>query len=123
MLDIPGGEKLAFFHVDGLAGGRRRGQQIGLTAEKSRYLEYVEHPRGTLHLVHFMHVGEHRHTRLPSYVGQDVDLGGYLFLGGLADLSSAEERDPLTVDAAYEIRGYAKIPSLKADRYLRKIWL
>ena len=67
--------------------------------------------------------GQEKRSQAVVYVAQDVDMGGYLFLGTLDNLSSAEEADPLTVDGAHEIRGWAKVPSLKADRYLRKIWL
>ena len=57
------------------------------------------------------------------YVDQDVDIGGYLYLGDLDDLSSAEEASPLTVDGAYEIRGLKKLPDIKASRFMRKAWL
>lgn len=57
------------------------------------------------------------------YAGQDVDIDGYLFLGDLADLSSAEEGDPQTVDGAYRVGAFGKSPSLKATAFERKIWL
>ena len=57
------------------------------------------------------------------FVGQDVGLAGYLYMGTLEDLSSAEEADPLTIRGAYEIRGRGKLPDLKASRFARKAWL
>lgn len=48
---------------------------------------------------------------------QDVDLGGYLYLG------TSTEANPNDVYGSYEIRSFAKIPSMKADAFLRKAWL
>lgn len=67
--------------------------------------------------------GQEKTSRAVVHLAQDVDLGGYLYLATLADLSSAEEGDPLEVSGAREIRGYAKIPNMKVDAYLRKVWL
>lgn len=67
--------------------------------------------------------GQEVRSNAVVFVGQDVDLGGYLYLGTLEDLSSAEEADPLTTRGAYEIRGLGKMPDLKAGRFVRKIWL
>ena len=57
------------------------------------------------------------------YVSQDVDIEGYLFLGDLADLDSSDEADPVSVDGAYLIERFDKIPSLSANAYLRKVYL
>jgi hypothetical protein len=51
------------------------------------------------------------------HVDRDLDIGGYL------SLTISEEADPLSIDTAYEIRGWAKIPSLGATEYVRKVWL
>lgn len=67
--------------------------------------------------------GQEVRSQAVVFVGQDVDMGGYLYLGRLADLSSAEEDDPLSIATAYEIRGTQKIPSIKAMCFMRKIWL
>jgi len=56
------------------------------------------------------------------YLGQDVDLSGYLYLGDLDDIASSVT-GPEDVSGAYEIRGFDKIPTLKATDYLRKAWL
>ena len=58
------------------------------------------------------------------YVTQDVDEQGYIYLGTLADLDSAEEADPTTVDDAHVIRRFDKIPTLrKTNEFLRKVYL
>ena len=67
--------------------------------------------------------GQETRSNAVVYADQDVDMGGYLFLGELTDLSSIEEGDPLAVDGAYEVRGFGSTPNLKADQSLRKIWL
>lgn len=67
--------------------------------------------------------GQERRSDAVVFVGRDVVVGGYLFLGNLDDLSSAEEGDPLIVGGAYEIRKFEKIPDLSASRYVRKVWL
>lgn len=66
--------------------------------------------------------GQEARSRAVVYVAQDVDIGGYLYLASLDDLSSALE-GPMQIEKAYEIRGFAKIPSIKADKFMRKAWL
>lgn len=67
--------------------------------------------------------GQEAMSKAILYVEQDMDLGGYLFLGSLTDLASDEETDPLIVDNAYAIQASEKTPNLKADVFLRKLWL
>ncbi|MCK4858882.1 MAG: hypothetical protein KAT58_12990 [candidate division Zixibacteria bacterium] len=67
--------------------------------------------------------GREQISRAVAYVATDLDIGGYLYLGELADLSSAEEGDPLSVSTAYEIRAISKTPDIGADRFARKVWL
>lgn len=62
-------------------------------------------------------------SRAVVHVATDLAVGGYLYLGELADLSSAEEGDPLSVSTAYEIRSLSKTPDIGADRFARKVWL
>lgn len=50
-------------------------------------------------------------------LGQDVSLGGYLYLG------TSTEANPKDVSGSYEIRGFAKIPDIKGASFLRKAWL
>jgi len=51
------------------------------------------------------------------YLEDDVETGGYLYLG------ESTETTPIDETGAREIRGYAKTPSLDAVYFLRKIWL
>lgn len=67
--------------------------------------------------------GQEVRSRSVVYLGQDINIGGYLYLGSLSGLSSDEESNPLSVSAAYEIRGYQKVPNLKTEQFLRKVWL
>lgn len=67
--------------------------------------------------------GREQRSHAVVYVSSDLDIGGYLYLGTLASLSSAQEGDPLLVAAAYEIRAVGKSPNLRADKFTRKIWL
>ena len=50
-------------------------------------------------------------------VGQDIGLGGYLYLG------TSTESNPKDIDGSYEIRSFAKIPDIKGTSFLRKAWL
>lgn len=61
--------------------------------------------------------------RAEVQVDQDLDEQGLLYLGTLDDLESSEEEDPSTVDAAYSIRRFDKIPGIRADRFFRKAYL
>lgn len=67
--------------------------------------------------------GEENLSRAIIYANQDFDLGGYLFLGTLNDLSSAAGDDPTVEHDAYEIKQVLKSPSVKSDQYLRKVYL
>ena len=62
-------------------------------------------------------------SRAVVHVATDLVVGGYLDLGTLADLSSAEEGEPLSISSAYEIRAFSKIPNVKGDQFVRKVWL
>ncbi len=57
------------------------------------------------------------------YLGQDADIGGWLFEGTLADISSADEDSPGDVDGAKEIKGFSKIPNIDATDYERVAFL
>ena len=64
-------------------------------------------------------------TRLLSrsvvYVDRDVDIGGVLMLGELTDIT--EDENVLENDGAWEIRGFSKVPTLKATEFLRTAYL
>lgn len=62
-------------------------------------------------------------SRAVVHTATDLVVGGYLYLGTLADLSSAEEGDPLSLSTAYEIRAFSKTPNIRADNFVRKAWL
>ncbi len=57
------------------------------------------------------------------YLGQDVEIGGWLFLGDLDDISSADEDSPGAVSGAKEIRSFSKIPNFNATDFQRKAML
>jgi hypothetical protein len=55
------------------------------------------------------------------YVDRDVTLGGYLFLGTLSDLDS--DTDPSTFSDAWEIKRFENLPTLKANAFLKTVYL
>ena len=63
--------------------------------------------------------GEEELSRAMVFLGQDVDLGGYLFLGELDDLTSAAGEDPTEEDDAFIIRSFQKVSDLRAQNFLR----
>ncbi|NIP54636.1 hypothetical protein GWN42_05010 [candidate division KSB1 bacterium] len=73
-----------------------------------------------------VNTGDELVSRSQVQIAQDVDEEGLLFLGDLDDLDSSEEDDPSTVEAAYRIRKFDKIPTIRAgktQRYFRKAYL
>ena len=68
-------------------------------------------------------LGEEIISRAVVYVTEDVEELGYLFLGDLDDLDSDEEADPTTVENAYMINRFDKIPVLRSTEFLRKAYL
>lgn len=61
-------------------------------------------------------------SRSKIYVDRDVTTGGYLYLGRLSDLSSADV-NPEDIKGAWEIMSFQKLPTLKADKFLRTVFL
>lgn len=58
------------------------------------------------------------------FLGQDVEIGGYLYLGELSDLDSTVIAPAgVTTGRVYEIRGFAKSPTVSGKKYVRKAWL
>jgi len=51
---------------------------------------------------------------------QDFEINGRLFLGTFLDLTSDELPESVN---ALTIKGFNKIPTVKADQFLRKAWL
>ena len=63
-------------------------------------------------------------SRAEVIVNQDVDEEGYLYLGALSGLSTAQKADPQLVDGAWKIIRYDKIPMIfKTDEFVRKVFL
>lgn len=63
-------------------------------------------------------------SRALVFLLQDVDEEGMLYLGTLADLNSADEENPMSVDGAYIIKRFQKTPSLGSTTdFLRKAYL
>ena len=66
--------------------------------------------------------GKEERSQAVVYLDQDVDMGGYLYLGDLDDLDSSDP-DPQNIANAKEIRAFQKIPNIKGTAFLRKVWL
>jgi len=62
--------------------------------------------------------GREIRSQVVAYVAQDVDEGGYLALG-----THTDDDDPMTVDGAYSIKAFRKIPTIRATAWERKAWL
>ena len=61
-------------------------------------------------------------SKTKVYVGEDVEIGGILMLGTLADVDNSLN-NPLDNDGAFEIKGFNKTPTFKVDEYLRIAFL
>jgi len=63
-------------------------------------------------------------SRAEVLVTQDVVAEGLLYLGALSDLTSSEESNPETVEAAYKIRRFDKSPLPgETDQFIRIAYL
>jgi len=65
--------------------------------------------------------GEEVVSRAQVFTTQDVDELGYLFLGDLDDLNSAEEADPMSADGAYEIKRFDKTPAMRSTTEFSRV--
>jgi hypothetical protein len=61
-------------------------------------------------------------SRAKVYVDRDLLPGGYLYLGQVSDLPDPAAH-PRTVDGAYMVQSFDKLPNLKATEYLRTAML
>lgn len=69
-------------------------------------------------------LGEIINCNAVVFVLQDLEEQGWLYLGTLDDLDSAEEADPMTIDDAFEIKRFDKIPAMRSTtEFLRKVYL
>ena len=66
-------------------------------------------------------LGRQTVSRAVVHANQDLDIGGYLYLGELADLSS--DPDPKDTVTAYEIRQFSSIPDLSGTKFVRRAFL
>lgn len=57
------------------------------------------------------------------FVGQDVVVGGWFFLGEISDIDSGLTDTPQNVPNARQIRGFRKTPNIDASLFERKVWL
>lgn len=55
------------------------------------------------------------------YVPIDLNIGGWLWLGELVDISSGQQ--PQETEGAKEVRVFTKFPNLRARVFQRKAWL
>jgi len=60
-------------------------------------------------------------SRAIVYVDRDVDVGGVLMLGTLADVDDVD--NPKINDAAWEIKRFDNFPDLKAKEFLKTAYL
>ncbi len=60
--------------------------------------------------------GTKRMSQAVVFVDRDVDIGGYLFEGVVADLQN--QTDPRKNSEAFEIKAFKRTPNLKATEFL-----
>ena len=67
--------------------------------------------------------GKEQKSAAIVYPASVVQIEGYLYLGTLLALSSAEENDPKSIATAKEIRGVSTSINVKGTQTLYKAWL
>jgi hypothetical protein len=67
--------------------------------------------------------GKERPSSSVVFTDRDLELEGYLVLDVLENLTTAQKADPHTIDAARQILGYEKVPTVKVDFFVRKAFL
>ena len=67
--------------------------------------------------------GKEKLSQAVIYSETDMDIDGYLYLGLLSELSTAEKTNPLLEVTAYPIKQFKKSPDLTGSIYVRKTWL
>jgi hypothetical protein len=59
-----------------------------------------------------------------AYVDQDISPNDWMFLGNLSDIaSSIDETNPKNVTESYEVKAVTKVPTLKADKFQRVVFM
>jgi hypothetical protein len=71
MLHVARRKELRFLEVDRPSRRGHRANEIGLTREKCRRLENIDHGRHLADLRGVVNIGEHRHAQLATHVGKD----------------------------------------------------
>ena len=56
------------------------------------------------------------------FLGQDVKTGDFLYLGDYDDITSASG-SPASMESAFEVRRFDKIPDLAGTEFLRRAWV
>ncbi len=64
--------------------------------------------------------GEDKVSKAIVYVSQDVDVGGFLWLGRLANIPTGSSTNPKLATGSGEIKNFSKLPNMKAKEFLRK---
>lgn len=65
--------------------------------------------------------GNERKSQAIVHVKQDMKVGEYLYLGVDDDLDS-DISNPTAVDS-FEIKSFEKIPNIKGDKFIRRVFL
>ena len=54
----------------------------------------------------------------------EIEVDGYLFLGSLTDLTTAQKAEPRIVEQAYPVQRFDKVPLFrKSDQFVRTVYL
>lgn len=67
--------------------------------------------------------GEEAVSSAVVLVGEDMEIGGYLWLGNYGSLSAAQQANPQLVSDAKRIEGFEKTGTLSGGRYARRVFL
>lgn len=67
-------------------------------------------------------MGETRNCNAKVFLGQDIKVGDYLYLGDLDDITSASG-PPASMEEAVSVKRFDKIPDLAGTEFLRRAWL
>jgi hypothetical protein len=67
--------------------------------------------------------GQERRSNAVVFPDRAVDVGDYLYLGDLDDLTSSEEADPQSVSEAWEVMSKSNVTDRLGNNPWRKVWL
>lgn len=96
-------------------GGRTYASPVEISCRWEKRVAKVTPPGGLI---------EEVESHAQVIVLQDLDERGYLYLGELDDLDSADQDFPEVIDDAYEIKWFVKIPALgSTTQFHRKAYL